>query len=428
MKKRYLLLLSGLFVLLIACGGGGGGGSTPVNGTVEFHSVGNENMGYYEVILNYNDDNDYRMGQLYGQELNLKSPALEGKFADYFLSFDVEKYNNMMQRIQSIKNQIPQEYRDFINGLASQFNGGTINDKGDGKLSVDEIFYFSLSSSIDRGSQCSVIAVYGSASDTGRPIIGRLLDWGSMSHNTIFYINKGNKRIVNIGNTLLNIATMTGLNQHGIFVAILDSPTGELFPASLDTYYAYTFDLRYALENYSTIEDVAHYLIQHPYTFNHLILIGDNNTVKIIENNLTRTRALRDSSSELNDGITWEYSNAVAAVNAFLLKNNYDNFTYSSFNTYRWQSIKNQLELYFSSDNKITVDEMRNITTYYGTNIFQYDDGVIMNSITQQIIIYDSMTSSLKVFFRNNRAMGSENNTTTFNIDDPNFLDISVQF
>jgi hypothetical protein len=235
---------------------------------------------------------------------------------------------------------------------------------------------------------------------------------------------------MNIGNSLLDQGIMTALNKHGIFVAVLDSSRlGTTFPdLSSDTYYSYPLDLRYALENYSTIDDIANYLSQKKYTFNHLILIGDSNIVKVLENDLEGTRALRDANSELNTGITWGFPDAIGAVNAFLLKNNHDNFSTNTFNTYRWQSIKDQLNLYLTSDNKITVNEMKKITTYYGTDINQQSDGIIMSNITQQIIIYDSKTPGLQVFFRNNRAIGTENNTTSFDVNNPEFLVIPVQF
>ena len=418
MKNRLLnvsLIVLILFVI-IGCG------------SVEVRYVGAEKMGYYEVVLNYNGDTDYHMGQLYGEVLVSQYPSMEAGFANYFSALSTEEYTTIMARIQSINSQIPREHRDFIKGLASKFSGGINNDKADGMLSEDEVSYFSLTGDVHRSSQCSVVAAYESMSATNKPIIGRLLDWSNVPHGAIYYIKKGNKKIMNIGATLLSQSISTGLNQYGIFVATLDAPTGEPFPdLSSDTYYSYHFDLRYALETYNTIEDIANYLTQKKYTYNHLVVIGDASTMKVLENNLSGTRALRDSASELNTGVTWEFPNAIAAVNAFVLSGNFDNFSISPYNTYRWQSIKDQLALY-TSDNIITVDEMKKIATYYGTDINQITDGGIMTFITQQIVIYDSASSSLQMFFRNNRSSGTENTTDTFDVDNPNFLEIPVRF
>lgn len=398
-------------------------------GNVKVRYIGEEKKGYYEVILNYNCDTDYHMGQLYGEKLVSQSPALETGFVNYLSTLPDAEYDAIMTRIQLIKNQIPQEYRDFINGLAGKFDGGTNNDKNDGVLSVDEVFYFSLIGEVHRSSQCSVIAAYHSSSATHKPIIGRLLDWSGAPHGAVFYINKGGKKIVNIGNSLLSLSVSTGLNKHGIFVATLDAPTGEPYPdLSSDTYYAYHFDLRYALENYHTIYAVARYLAQRKYTYNHLIVIGDGRTVKVLENDLDGRRTLRNDHSELNAGITWGFSDAIAAVNAFLLKDNFDNFTVSPPNTIRWQSIKDQLTASLSSHSVVTVEEMKNIAAYYGTNIDLSDNAGIMTHITQQIVVYDSANSSLQVFFRNNRSPGTENNATSFDIDNPEFLAVPLRF
>ena len=436
MRKAFCKLV---FVFLVAlltmnCGSGGGSGSSSssITAPVQIQYIGSSKMGYFEVTLNYNGKSEYQMGQLYSQVFNAQYPTYEKLFADYFLTLPAAyDYDEMMSRVQKIKAQIPQEYRDFIEGMASQFHGGSTNDKNDGVLSVDEVYFFSLVGAVQRVNQCSMIAVYGSSSSTGKPIIGRLFDWSASSHGCIVYINKGSKKIMNIGGSLLDQSITTGLNQYGIFAAVLDSSIGITQPypdLNSDTYYAYAMDLRYALENYSSLDDVANYLKTRKYTFNHLIVLGDSNTVKVLENDLTHSRHLRNSDSELNTGITWGFTNAVAAVNAFLLKDNYDNFSSNAYNTYRWQSITNQMNSYLSSDNKITPDEMKKIATFYGTDINLISDGVIMNPSTQQIVVYDSSNASLQMFFRNNRGIGTVNSSDYFDVNSPNFWSVPVRF
>ncbi len=412
-----IVLLILLIVVLTGCG------------SVKVKYIGSKEQGYFEVIMNYNLDSDYHMGQLYGEALVTQCPTLEAGFANYFSSLSTDTYNTIMARIQQIKNQIPREHRDFINGFARKFSGGTTNSKDDGKLSVDELLYFSLIGDIHRSNECSIVAVYGAASDTGKPLIGRLLDWSKGSHGAVYYIRKGNKKIINIGTSVLSQSVSTALNQHGIFVATLDAPTGEAFPdLSSNTYYSYHFDLRYALENFGTIEEITSHLNNKAYTFNHLVAIGDNITVKVLENNLNGSRTLRESTSLLRAGVIWEYPNAIAAVNAFLLPENYDNFSMNPFNTLRWKSIREQMSLYYGAGRTITDEEMKLIATYYGTNIDQLTDGVIMNSLTQQIVIYDSFKSSLKIFFRNNRTPGSANTASTFDVDHPDFWNVPVHY
>jgi hypothetical protein len=143
---------------------------------------------------------------------------------------------------------------------------------------------------------------------------------------------------------------------------------------------------------------------------------------------LEGNRVLRDSGSSLNPDVTWEFPNALGAVNAFLLEDNFDNFSESPFNTYRWESIKDQLSFYLSPDNKISVDEMKSIATYYGTDFDEIiTDGGIMNSLTQQIVIFDSKNHELQVFFRNGRSPGTENSATSFDVDNPEFLMVPLK-
>jgi len=171
MKKNYFTfgLLSLVLIININCSPSNSSGSGSANnsgsGSANVQYVGTYPEGYFKVILNYNGDSDYHMGQLYGKVLITQYPTLEAGFADYFSdpsNFAIS-YDEIMTRVEQIKNQIPQGYRNFLNGLASQFNGGTTNNKDDHVLSVDEVFYFSLVPVIDRTSQCSVTAVYNTA-------------------------------------------------------------------------------------------------------------------------------------------------------------------------------------------------------------------------------------------------------------------------
>jgi len=52
----------------------------------------------------------------------------------------------------------------------------------------------------------------------------------------------------------------------------------------------------------------------------------------------------------------------------------------------------------------------------------------IMTHITQQIVVYDSANSSMQIFFRNNRTVGNENSSTSFDVNNPEFLAIPLHF
>ncbi len=196
---------------------------------------------------------------------------------------------------------------------------------------------------------------------------------------------------------------ITGFNDEGIFAGILDSPTGATY-SSMNKF-SYTTDLRYALENCTTLTEVADYVTDpsRNYSFNHLILLSDNQTSKVLENNFSGTgtnirRTLRSDTSALNPGITWGYTDAIATVNSFLLLGNHDNHTGASYNTNRWTSLKTQLQNYGET---VTLDELKLIASFDNDNgPGSQSSGDIYNSGNQQIVIFRPDDLYLEVAFK----------------------------
>lgn len=134
--------------------------------------------------------------------------------------------------------------------------------------------------------------------------------------------------------------------------------------------YSYVFDLRYALENYSTIAGIADFMDDRSYAFNHLIFLSDAEESKVLENNFSGTgvnmhRGLRSDDSILNTGVTWGFEDALACVNFFILEGNHDNHTEVISNTTRWDSINTSLDTKRINDGKITLVELKDIACFY---------------------------------------------------------------
>lgn len=163
-------------------------------------------------------------------------------------------------------------------------------------------------------------------------------------------------------------------------------------------------DLRYALENYKTIDEVANY-IKSPdrqYTFSHLIFLCNPSTGKVLENNISSgencIREVRTEQSELNGNIVWDISGSIGCVNSFLLKGNLDNHSSSISNTSRFASIKSEL---LSKGDSVTLDELRTIASFHkGKKPGEQTAGDLYNTRTQQIIIFEPNKLNLEVFFR----------------------------
>lgn len=198
------------------------------------------------------------------------------------------------------------------------------------------------------------------------------------------------------------MGVITGLNDNKVFAAILDSKTG--MPYSSDSRSSYVFDIRYALENYKKLDQVADYLksSDRNYTFSHLVFLSDSKTSAVLENNISTgsncLREVRTADSVLNDGVNWGISDSVGTVNSFMINGNFDNYTGNIFNVTRWDSMKSQL---LSKGSKVTLSELKEVATFHkGTNPGPMNEGNLYNDRTQQIIIFIPDKMHLEVFFR----------------------------
>jgi len=275
---------------------------------------------------------------------------------------------------------------------------------------------------VGRGCQCNALGVFGARSETKKTILERTLDWHSGSQDqaakiqSVMTVRNGDKAVCLIG-YLGFFGTVTGFNKAGVFAGILDAPIGG--PYSSAGKRSYPMDIRFALENQKSLSGIADYLsdASRQYTFNHLIFLADADTAKVLENNFTGKRTLRSDNSELQAGITWEFPNAVAAVNAFLLKGNASNFPMYGINEPRWKSFKSQLQ---SKGDVVTVEEIKQIASYRtGDAPAKQPQGDLYNYMTQQIIIFQPASMTLEVFFHPRK--GGLPRT-------PNFVTVPVAF
>ncbi len=172
--------------------------------TVQIVNHGN----YYEVTMNYTSGiSHYNMGILLMQKILIAKPDFEQLFDSYIAEIVASQsdYDAFLSRMADIKPQIPQEYQDEIDGMASQLSGGNINSMGDNKLSKDELYTMQLLTDVYRATQCSGISVFGSRSATGNTMTARILDWyDGADHQlaqvqSVTSIHNGSKSIYSIG-------------------------------------------------------------------------------------------------------------------------------------------------------------------------------------------------------------------------------------
>ena len=367
--KRYLIVIPSVLLLWLTFGCKKKE-SLPT-GLVQVGNVTvQEEEGYYRVNIELSQDYSRRQtGENYGKAIKAARPDIE-QVIDSYLNEITQKtgFNAFLQRINDIKGNMSNEYIEEIEGLASALSGAE-NSPGDGVVSKDEVYLTNLISDVMRGTQCSAISVFGEMSAANNTITGRNLDWPMGQEkqlaklHSVTIINNNEKSVCLIG-FLGYLGCITGFNNDNVFAATLDSETG--FPYSSANKRSYVFDMRYALENMTSMEEIANHLMDpgKDYAFNHLYFLSDENKSMVLENNISGNgadmkRALRTYDSELNESISWGIENAIGAVNSFLLKGNHDNHTENPFNFGRWSSLRSQTVE--KADDGITYDEIRKI-------------------------------------------------------------------
>ena len=366
-------------------------------------------QGYYKVTIDMSQNYSRRQtGENYGKAIKMIKPDFEQIIDSYINEITREiNFDAFLKRIDDIKGNIPKEFVEEIKGLASVFSG-VKNAPGDSKLTEDEVYFLSLISDVIRKTQCSAVSVFGDMSSTKKTITGRNLDWyiGSEKQlakiHSVTIINDKDKSVCLIG-ALGYLGCVTGFNENKVFAAMLDSPSG--YPYSSVNKYSYAFEMRYALENMTSKEEIANHMMNSDkdYAYNHLFFLSDENNSIVLENNFSgegtdMKRALRNFDSELNESVSWGIDNAIGAVNSFLLKGNHDNHTEYAGNFERWKNLKNQV--IEKSKDGITYDEIKDIISFdNGDGPNGAQDGDLYLSGNVQMIIFQPNTYKLEIAF-----------------------------
>lgn len=377
---------------------------------------------HYSVVIDFSGDptpSHMQVGAEYGEMILRICPNYES-YTDSYISEICSSlspyvtYNDLLSRVNMIKGNIDDDYREEIDGLASEFSGAGVNVLGDGKISLDELYIINVLPDIARVTACCGLSVYSDFSKTGDTITACILDWygGSARQlnqtQAVLTIKNGDNSIYLIG-YLGFMGVVSGFNDDGVFAGILDSGL-RTTPIDYVGKSSFVLDLRYALENNNTLNDVAAYMRDtNEYSFNHNILLADRNSSAVLENNL-KHRALRYDYSELNTGITWGYTDAICVVNSFVLKGSDDNHTSNPHNYNRWNKFKTLLN---DAGEDVDLDELKKIISYGDY------DGRIFNNSTQHICIFNSNRGNLEMYFK--PAVGDAPST-------PNFEEVKVNF
>lgn len=382
---------------------------------------------YWEVRINYNEDVPYRIGRLYGQKTLQAIPEFEF-LADSYLNESAAALNQqdptitaavLFGRARAIEPHIARRYLDELNGFSSVLSGGTINQLGDGKLSRDELLLLNLCPDVFTAVSCSGLAVFRKRSPTGETIIGRNLDWylganGKIgAFNAVIYLTIGQMRICSIGYVGV-LGVLTGLNSAGLYAASIYSDVNAPYSASGKR--SWMFDLRFILETKQTVGEAGSFIggSSNLYAFHNVLYLADRLESRMLENDYEHRRSLRSYDSILNPNVPWEFDDAIAVVNSFVLNGNTDNHTTVESNYGRWNSYRSELAV---RGDVTTFEDVREIMASHnpgGTGA-----GDIYHTGTAMSMVYSYADDRLEVFFHPATGEFAEN---------PVYIDVPVGF
>ncbi|MCX6112919.1 MAG: C45 family autoproteolytic acyltransferase/hydrolase [Proteobacteria bacterium] len=380
---------------------------------------------YFLVSVNMSSFISHKaMGQIYAQQILQILPDYEA-IVDLSLKdeFDLLEsrglsFSTAIARAITLKATLPQDYQDEIDGMLSVFSYDQ-DVLGDGHLSKNEFLIYQLFPDVGRPTQCSASAAYGDSSATGKTIIGRNFDWYQLPNNgmsklhAVTIIKNGSKSVVFI-HFLGQLIPVSAFNSAGVFAALLDVGTGADYP-SLEGKQSYPFGLRYALENYSTLQDVANYIKGQNYAYNHLVFLADQTTAGVVEENIgSPARGFRTATSTLISDYTWNIPDVFATVNTFMLPGNYAPSPPLDKNVKRWNNFTTLYNTYLEQG-KIDIPTMKLIAGNPGTDGGAATSGAIYRSTdlspTLQSIIMRMDTYEMWVAFS---PLGSPPTTPTY--------------
>lgn len=306
---------------------------------------------YYDVTLDYENGTPAEVGAAYAEAIILAKPDYEAMMEPYLYenikaTFDVEKdiYKVIGERIDALRETLPREYREELEGFAKTFANGEQGFVENGKMSYEEAQLMHMVPDILRGTACSAMSLWGDKSVTGKPVTVRILEWDLGSEyqmcqgHAVVHVKNGEKSFTAI--TILGLLSiLTAVNDDGVFVGELDVGTNT--NVDFKGRKSYTYNLRYALEHFDNADDFGAYMVDNSssYTYSHNLILSDANHCYWVEDcvipKLGEAR-ICDDTTKLHDGLVWNNPDSFCVVNSFAAAGNVDKLTRQEDNLVRF--------------------------------------------------------------------------------------------
>ncbi|SEK17830.1 hypothetical protein SAMN02910353_00028 [Ruminococcus sp. YRD2003] len=379
---------------------------------------------YYDVTLDYEKGSYYDVGAAYAEAVQLAyndyTSFLEGYiFENIKAAFNDlnDDYTGIENRTEKFRSALNKDYADELRGFADVISGDSQGIKEDGIVSAEEAALMQFIPDVLRRTACSAISADGNVTSTGERLTCRLLEWqlGSedqiCSAHAVVHMKNGEKSFVSVS-ALGFLTILTAVNDDGVMLGELDVGSGNMVEYSCEDKTSYTYDIRYALENFSTAREAAEYLTanahRYPYSVN--VLATDKNDAVVAELAVSAedgSPLIRDSSTPLFNGIKWSSSDYICAVNSFAANGNCDKLSFYPSNIIRW----NRYNELFCGEKSLSPERMRQLMTSERT-----DNSLvrIRSSELMHMVIADYSTCTLQAILTGTEGV----------VDEQTFIDL----
>lgn len=368
---------------------------------------------YYDVTLDFENGDRKSVGVAYADTIIKAYPDCVLKMEPYlyenidsvFSGKGEKNYKGVEERLNELYKNIPEDYKQEIEGFAEKISDGEKGFKLNGKVSYEEALIMQMIPDAIRPTSCSALSLWGEKTVSGKGITLRSLEWPLGSENQMCYINavvhiKNKEKSLTAFSYLGLFNIISAVNDDGVFAAILDADSGEEFVYKNKK--CYTHELRYALENFKTAEELGRYMNEQSgdFTFCHSLMITDENksfqaedcTKEVAEAGLGFSN-LRDVNTPIHEGISWDNPYSLCIVNSFTTAGNLDSFSGVPANIIRFSKYNE----FVSARENFSVKDVKDMIT--SENIDQYKLETVHRNSVAQLIIIDYDKKNMQVAF-----------------------------
>ena len=385
---------------------------------------------YYDVTLDYEKGDRASVGKAYGTLIRERMPDYIDVMEPYIYENIRMAYGgNYTEAAVETREKVlfeswRQVYREEISAFAEAISGGVHGIAEDGKLSYEEAVLAQMIPDALRPTCCSALSLWGSKTSTGDRITLRNLEWNLGSDNqmgkihAVTHMKNGDRSLTAISALgLLDI--ISGINDNGVFAAILDVGSVQDEAYVCEGKKCYTMDLRFALEECSTARDLGEFMVRESgnYTWCHNLIITDSNdsfcaedcVSQVVESGYGKS-VLRDCNTPILKGLSWDSRDSLCVVNSFASEGNQDGFSGSNSNIIRFAKYNEWVK----AKDKFSPKDVKELITQ--ETVDQYVVQNAHSAGSAQLILIDYHTGSVQVAFS-----GPDGVT-----DKPDFIEVDV--